>query len=361
MTRTRSRFLRAAVPALLLLGLAPRALAQQATGVLTGYVTDTAGARVPYALVSIGPAGSERFTDERGGFLAAGLGTGAHRVRVRQVGFTPFDSAVVVTPATPPLHVVLRPLAVHLEALTVSAPAACRNPGPPDAASAPELATVFAELSENARRFAVLADSYPFVFFLERRFTELDRRGRVLWTDSDTVEHRSNARVSYRPGGVIGWGVDVTGTQDRTIRLPSLPDLADTIVHATHCFAYGGERELDGTRLLRISFRADDHLATADVDGDAYLDPVTFQLREVTIQLNALGLRTLHLRSSSVTMTLRELFPDILVPGTVRASLVPQQTVHTRTGRPVVEDREVQRLLRTDFQRALPSDSTRQP
>ncbi len=361
MTCTRSRLPRAAVPALLLLGLAPRALAQQGTGVLAGNVTDTAGARVPYALVDIGPGGPERFTDERGGFRAAGLAAGAHRVRVGQVGFTPFDSAVVVTPATPPLHVVLRPLAVHLEALTVSAPAACRSPGPPDAGSAPALAAVFAELGENARRFAVLSDSYPFDFYLERRFTELDGRGRVLWTDADTVEHRSDARVRYRPGGVVGWGVDATGTRDPTIRMPSLPDLAEAGFDATHCFAYGGERELDGTRLLRIAFRADDRLRTADVDGDAYLDPLTFQLREVTIRLDALALRTLHLRASSVTMTLRELYPDILVPGTVRASLVPRQAAHARNGRPVVEDREVQRLLRVEFQRALPSDTARGP
>ena len=71
--------------------LAARPLAaQDSTAVLRGVVMDTAGTRVPYALVRILPAGTERFTDARGAFVFTALPLGAYRVQARQVGYEPF-------------------------------------------------------------------------------------------------------------------------------------------------------------------------------------------------------------------------------------------------------------------------------
>lgn len=75
--------------------LAARPLpAQDTTAVLRGVVMDTAGTRVPYALVRVLPGGTERFTDARGAFAFTALPLGAYRVLARQVGYEPFETAV---------------------------------------------------------------------------------------------------------------------------------------------------------------------------------------------------------------------------------------------------------------------------
>lgn len=333
---------------------------------LRGSVTDTAGTRVPYALVRILPATSEQFADERGGFTARGLVPGAHRVQVRQVGFHPFDSAVTVAASGPALRIVLRPLAIRLDELTVTTAGRCTNPAPPDPATDPELASIFAELRENARRFAVLADSYPFLYYVERTFTDLGESGAVLNSAEDTVEYRSDSRARYRPGDIIAWGPGLAGRPGRVLRLPSLPDLADSTFHANHCFAFGGVLERDGRRLLRVAFRAADRLRTPDIDGDAYLDPDSYQLRYLSIRLTRPERATPRLLSASIGMTPIELNPNVLVPGTVRGATVPAPTLTAYPERGPTSERtaqyvEVQHLLRVHFLRPLPVDSTRSP
>jgi hypothetical protein len=345
--------------------LAARPLpAQDPTAVLRGVVMDTAGTRVPYALVRILPTGTERFTDARGAFTAAGLAPGSYRVHVRQVGFFPFDSAVTVPAARPALRIVLRPLAVRLDELTVTRPGRCTDPGPPDPATSPEPALILAELRENARRFAVLADSYPFLYYVERKLTDLGEDGAPVWSATDTVEYRSDSRARYRPGDVITWSPGMARRLGRVVRLPSLPDLADSAFHANHCFAFGGVVEQDGRRLLRIAFRAADRLRTPDIDGEAYLDPVSYQLRHLSIRLTRPERAKPMLVSASVAMTPIELFRNVLVPGTVRGATVPRLTLTVysdRRNERLSQYVEAQRLYRVHFLRALPTDSTPSP
>jgi hypothetical protein len=339
--------------------------AQEAAAVLRGFVTDTAGTRVPYALVRLLPLNSEQFTDARGGFAAAGLAPGAYRVRVRQVGFLPFDSAVTVAAAGPALHVVLHPLAIRLDELTLTTTGRCTAPGPPDSTTSPELALIFAEFRENARRFAVLADSYPFFYDIERTFSDLGENGDVLRSFTDSVAYQSDSRVRYRPGHIIVWGTGLRGLPERVLRLPSLPDLADSAFHASHCFAFGGVEERDGRRLLRIAFRAADRLRTPDIDGEAYLDPDSYQLRYLSIRLTRPERAMPTLVSASVTMTPLELYRSILVPGTVRGATVPPLTFTAgpegRLSVRVTQYVEVQRLFHVHFLRPLPADSMRSP
>jgi Carboxypeptidase regulatory-like domain len=335
--------------------------AQEAGGVLRGTVTDTAGTAVPYALVRILGLGSEQFTGGRGGFGATGLPPGAYRVQVRQVGFQPFDSTVTVATGGTAVRVVLRPLAIRLDELSILAPGLCTDPGPPDPATSPELATIFTQLRENARRFMVLADSYPFLYFIERTFNDLTDNGEVVWSATDTVEYRSDSRGRYRAGDVLEPGVTARGRRERTVRLPSLPDLADSSFHANHCFAFGGVREQNGERLLRVSFRAAERLTGPDIDGEADLDPESYQLRYFTFQLTRPARALPSLRSLGGTMALLALHPNIVVPGSIRSVQVSSPTFVLLVDRPVTRHLEHQRLIRVHFLRPLPSDSTPQP
>ncbi len=352
------------LPAAALLALAGAtgpAWAQGPVPALRGVVTDTAGTPVAFALVRVVGATSEQFTGPRGGFAAAGLAAGTYRVQVRQVGFQPFDSAVTVATGAPPLRVVLRPLAIRLEDLTVAAPGRCTAPGAPDSGTSPELAVIFAQLSENARRYAILADSYPFLFFVERTFNELADNGEVAWSATDTVVYRSDSRGRYRPGEIIDWSASGPRWPERTVRLPTLPDLADSAFHATHCFALEGVHEQNGARLLRVSFRAADRLRMPDIDGEADLDAETFQLRHLRFRLTRPERAVARLVSLEGSMTLLTLHPNIVIPGTIRSSQVSGPSDLTRAGWPPPRYLEYQRLVRVQFLRPLPADSAPSP
>lgn len=316
---------------------------------------------MPYALVQILGATSEQFTTPRGGFAAAGLVPGTYRIQVRQVGYVPFDSVVAVGAGGPAVHVVMRQIAIRLDALTILVPGRCTAPGSPDPASSPELATIFAQLSENARRYVVLADSTPFLYYIERTFNELSEDGALVWAATDTVEFRSDSRGVYRPGDVIEWRTGGRGRRVGTVRLPSLPDLADSAFHANHCFAFGGVLERNGERLLRVSFRAAEHLSRPDIDGEADLDPDSYQLRSLSFRLTRPGRALPGLVSVSGTMALLALHPNIVVPGSIHSIQVSRPDRDPYSLRPATRFLEQQRLIRVHFLRPLPSDSMPNP
>jgi len=346
----------AALWAALVLAVAPTR-AQEATALLRGAVTDTFGTRVPHALVRLLPAGAERFTDVLGGFVFAGLEPGSYRLQARQVGFEPHESTVTLGSGEATVRVTLRPLIIRLDELTVSVAGRCRAPGSPESGPEAALAAVFSQLRENARRFAVLADSYPFQYFVERIFTNTLEEGSDRTIATDTVAFESSARPRYRPGRVVGWGVGPRGTRTRAIQLPSLPDLADSAFIANHCFGFGGTVERDdGRRLLRVTFRASEDLRSSDVDGHADLDPDTYQLRTLSTRLTRPGRAMTGVASASATIELTELFPGLLVPGSVRSVVEP--TIDARGLPPVRSFVDVQRLLRARFIRASPADTT---
>lgn len=205
----------------------------------------------------------------------------------------------------------------------------------------------------------MLADSYPFQYFIERTFSDVTERGSVLTVATDTVEYQSSARVRYRPGEVIGWGTSPRGERAKVLQLPSLPDLADSTFIANHCFAFGGMVDRDGRRFLRVAFRVAVDLRTPDIDGDADLDPDSYQLRTLTIRLTRPGRAMPRLASASATVQLTELYSNLIVPGSVRGVLEP--IADARFGTRITRYVDVQRLLRIHFLRAQPADSTPNP
>jgi hypothetical protein len=340
---------------------APATRAQEAGALLRGTVADSAGTPIPFALVRTLPGAAEQFTSPRGAFAVAGLAPGTYRVQVRQVGYLPFDSAVAIGPDGATLRVVLRALAIQLDALTVAATGPCTDPGPPDPRTSPELAAIFAELRENARRYVVLADGYPFLYFIERTFDDYDDRGRLVSSATDTVQFRSDSRGRYRPGDVIEEHATGRGWRERAVRLPTLPDLADSAFHANHCFAFGGVREQNGERLIRISFRTAERLRPPDIDGEADLDADTYRLRSLTFQLTRPDRALPDLRSLSGTMALLTLHPNLVVPGSIRSAQVMERAYAPWPRRPLTRFLEYQRLVRVHFLRPLPTDSVRAP
>jgi len=316
-------------------------------------VVRSGGEPVPYAVVALVPGRTQRFTDDSGAFVFTGVAPGTYRLLVRQIGFLPSDTTVTKTAGTPlEVTVSLERLTVELAEITVTAPRRCTAPGPPDTTQAGNLAAVFDQLRQNAERYALLADSYPFVLRIARAFVDYDAADQVVWSAADTVRFQSNARTRYRPGDVVGWGTGPARSVARIVNLPTLSDLADSAFLANHCFAYAGAADRDGEHLVQIQFRAADSLRTPDIDGEVELDAQTFQVRRATIRLTRAGRALPGLLSAASVVTFAELYPNILVPKLVESTLVP--AVRPDVSHPVARSTEVRRLLDVHFLRPLP-------
>src|SRR5205809_6302227 len=93
---------------------------------LRGTVVDTAGHPLAAATVSVAELGLTLVTKADGMFRVAELPTGRYTLVVRRLGYAP----IVATAAVPglPLALVLRPSALHLDAVTVTATRSAISP-----------------------------------------------------------------------------------------------------------------------------------------------------------------------------------------------------------------------------------------
>lgn len=103
--------------------LLPLALGAQNAGSVSGTVTDSTGAPVFGAEVTMKGLGHSSFTDERGVFVLGGLPVGAALISIRRMGFAPAAVSVTVSDASvraEDLKVTLSPLATVLTPVLVS-------------------------------------------------------------------------------------------------------------------------------------------------------------------------------------------------------------------------------------------------
>jgi len=331
---------------------AAAALAAQepARATLRGVVVSETGERVAYAVVLLQPGFPQRFADDNGGFVIAGVTPGAYRLLVRQVGFIPFDSAVTVSPATPPLRIALRRVAVQLAAVTVQTSRHCLQPGVPDSIVNPELAAVFEQLRLNAERYQLLLDQYPFRYVVTRQLGDVRKDGGET-TRTDSLLLRSNSRWPYAPGRVVT-DDPVDGRRGvRNVHLPGLADFADPAFQNNHCFHLVGLDSLDGQSVVRLDFKAAESLHQPDVNGTVYLDPVSYQVRNTTVTLTHLDRAAPGVTSWVATATFRELRTNLIVIDRMSALT---SNFAGREPWAIVGRTELQRLSRVEFDRPLP-------
>lgn len=309
----------------------------------------TAETRHPlgFSIVALTPTAAQRFTDAAGRFAFPDIAPGTYLLSVRQIAYAPFDTQIVVREdSATNVVVALHHLAIELPPVTIAGRPVCRNPGPPDAGTVPALAAVFEQLQEHARRFQLLADSYPFDYWLEQTLREVNTRGDTLRPMVDTIRLGSRTERPYEVGRVVtpGWGpwrADVL-----LVRTPTLEEFGNATFVKHHCFQLAGRDTIEGETLVRIDFEPAANLGWADMAGSAYLDSITYQLRFTESSLTRPERSPLTEVATMVTRTrFRQIGPGIPVQDYLRAvttfrsggrrrRIETQRTVEVRFKRP---------------------------
>jgi carboxypeptidase-like protein len=306
---------------------------------------------LPFSTVVLQPGGIGQFTDDSGAFTIPVLPAGAYHLTIRAIGYLPFDTTLRVAADPIVLHIGLVPLAIELPPVTVLA-RACLRPGPPVRDSEPELAAIFDQLRDNAARYRLLSDAYPFRYWLERQTADSPPPPRhgpgVGRPPIDTLELQSDVRQQYKPGGLIVDQPGPHGHSERTLRLPTVVDLADSVFHRSHCFTFAGIDTVNGRSQWRIDFLAAERLKAPDVAGSAWLDGETYELRRLVFRLTRPEKAMSALHHLEVTVVFDELVRSLTVPTHIEAYSEGGKGRNAFTGR------EDQRLLRIEFLRAAP-------
>ncbi len=261
--------------------------AQSRTGRLDGSVhAAQSDAPLPYAVVKIPALSLERFTDATGRFALVGLPAGTHDVMIRRIGFSPWRGSVrIVADSTVRLDVRLEHLPQRLAAVAVRDMARCRNPGAPDPVLQQEVFSLVAQLRENADRYRLLADQYPFAYSQMRGLGELrDTVFVVQRVDTTIVE--SVTRVMYKPGKLITRTTSKERGDEFTMAIPTLIELSDDAFIKVHCFGYGGTIQVGKETWVRVNMRAADKLNAPDVHGAFFLDSASSQLRRMDLDMS---------------------------------------------------------------------------
>ena len=330
--------------AALLLGAAASRAQQPIALTLRGAVVTTGtDLPIPYAIVELLPGFPQRLTDDSGRFRFSGVVPGQYRLLVRQIGYMPIDSMISL-----PVHgdeillIRLWPVGITLPAVTVTGTLECRSPGAPDPALSPELAIVFDQVVENARRYDLLTDSFPRRLKMERTLAELLLGGRRRLLLTDTVGFRETG-WTYQPGHIFTEGPT---TGDILVRLPNLADFADSVFIANHCFTLVGRDTLEGDSFVRLDFAPPVTATEADVAGAAYLDARTYLIRYTVVRVTRPRRVSRDLASLAATRRFREVAPWIVVTDFVRALRRPRSSRSATT----IEE---QRLLELRFEKPL--------
>ena len=275
------------VAGVLATGFASSVHAQSRTGRLDGTVhAAQSDAPLPYAVVKIAALSLERFTDGTGRFALLGLPAGTHDVMIRRIGFAPWRGTVRITAdSTTRLDVRLDQLPQRLAAVAVRDMARCRNPGAPDPVLQQEVFSLVAQLRENADRYRLLADQYPFGYSQMRALGELrDTIFVVQRVDTTIVE--SVTRVVYRPGKLVTRTTSKERGDEFTMAIPTLIELSDDAFIKVHCFGYGGTIQVGKETWVRVNMRAADKLNSPDVHGAFFLDSASSQLRRMDLDMS---------------------------------------------------------------------------
>ncbi len=311
-------------------------------------VADETNRPISFSTVRLQPVGRDRFTDQAGKFAYYAVAPGKYQLHVRQVGYLPEDTTIIVTPNTPiVLSLRMTRIATALDEVKVSAPPRlCIVPDEFLAVADSELTLVLGEAKKNAEREQLLRRTYPFEYKFAQAHDTYDLTTKQHTLQYDTVTFRSDDTWRYRRGKVVSNDRSKLFGDIRLMRLPTLSDLADRSFLTNHCFKYAGVVTQDGVRAHRIDFSPDSTLIAPDVEGSIFMDSATYKIRRADFRLTRGGTVKPPILGMTVTTSYREILPNVALFDVIRSAqplgiIVPG-------GNPT-ESQETQRLLSFRF------------
>ena len=321
---------------------------QGPTYTLTGTVIAEATRQpLPYSTIVIDPIGRERFTDQGGSFTYFAVPAGKYKVKIRQLGYNPLDTTIVVTAATTNLVFFLNRVPSTLADVQVNAPVRrCIVPEENGFVDDAELATVLAEARKNAQRERLLRRTYPFEYKLAQQHDTYDTQDSTHRIVYDTTTFRSDDDWRYRQGKVVSGDFSKVFGDVRVMRLPTLVDFADTRFLTAHCFKYSGLSEEDSIPTLRLDFAPLPEIIAPDVEGSIFIDSATYLIRRAEFRLTKGGSVKPAILGMKVTTTYREVLPNVALFDEIKS--VQPLPWSSSDGRPT-EFRETQELLSFRF------------
>jgi hypothetical protein len=326
-----------------------------ATGVMAqsasvrGLVIDAESGRpLGYTAIMLVSRGLERFSDDSGRFVLAGLPAERLALRVRHIGYAPRDTNVTLAPGqTLDIRVELRRIAVELAGVRVEASRTCVEPGRPRRDVDSTLAIVFQQLEQNAQQYRLITTRYPFESTVRQVFSYATSAGTApINTTSALV--RSDGSERYSPGDVI-----VKRGLSRAVAIPSLAVFTDRAFVEAHCFRAGGLQDMSGEKLFRIDFQAAAKIDSPDLDGSMYLDPANFVIRRSEIRVTNLSRGLSDFDSIAVTSRFEEIFPGVPIVAEVDG-LSHYTKPRTSNGEQLLALAEHQRDVQLRFIRGQP-------
>ncbi len=339
--------------AILVMCVAASRLAAQGTSLAGTIVSRETGEPLAYAIVAIEGLDRAQFANDSGAFFFGDLSTSAVVLRIRRLGYQPFDTSLTLARgAATNVRLELRRVAVRLHEVSVRSFPPCRKPGPPSKKDT-VLASIFAQFRMNAEQYDLLTRKYPLHYLLDvEQSTRLKSDGSIRVDTTSMEKIDANPSWRYKPGRLVvrqgmGWFV----------HLPTLVDFATKDFVGNHCFHYGGLAKLDEASVIRLDVVAAQSLKSYDVSGTIYLDPATYQIRHSILQLTmpfgAFG----NIQDFEMATDFREILPSISVISRMRAT----QRFNARAASLDYDEAyELQQLRAYQFLKARPGDKQRQ-
>jgi hypothetical protein len=245
------------------------------------------GRPVGYATVSVLSQGRQLLTGENGKFLVT-VAPGEVRLRFKRIGFAPKDTAFVVgANDTARVRVEMTRLVIQLPEMLVSG--RCTNESPREPMPG-FLAQLIDQVVQNAERMVLLGQSKPFELRIEVLDGLLGRDGRFTVTRSDTIVRKNLLPDRpYAPKKVMFLITEGPYKGAYGIRIPELPDIADTAFTNNHCFRYAGRALVGTDSVIRVEFEPVPWLDREfDLYGTLYLRVDGYQMVGSFTRLNRL-------------------------------------------------------------------------
>ncbi|MEX2177694.1 MAG: carboxypeptidase regulatory-like domain-containing protein [Gemmatimonadaceae bacterium] len=295
-----------------IVGLALNAAQAQHATVSGTVVLRDYGQPLGYTTIAVLAQGRQLLATDSGTFLLRDLPAGEVRLRFKRIGFVPKDTAfTVATGDSARVRIEMTRLVISLPSVVVDGSCTDRTPleAPPV-----NIAALFDQVRQNAERMRLLAQEKPFTIHTTFEQGLRDRDNDIIGARTVLTDSRPPMPTHpYAPGQVIRQGL-LSGRPAQIVKLPELPDLADTAFTNNHCLSYAGQERFESDSVIRVDFEPVPRLAReVDIAGIIYLRVGDYQIVGLMMWLNRIPANNRVVRDYAVRARFRELVSGIPV------------------------------------------------